>query len=175
MQVSFGRETLGADFVSFPSQLAMPDPDMSGADPIPRDFAVASLQNPTTQLPTNTQEGRSEHANGSGSSDQASSHVHYVPSRRVPGLASTASSGMAADPTNSILARSDTEAAMGPDIRRHLTRVGTFKTVDYFEDFAVGPGWHRMFSTESQSRPRRDPSSFTRSCFASFPVLQLRR
>ncbi|KAL2142858.1 hypothetical protein VTI28DRAFT_689 [Corynascus sepedonium] len=120
----------------------MPDPAMSGADPIPRDFAAASLQNPTTQLPTNTQEGRSEHANGSGSSDQASSHVHYAPSRRVPGLASTASSGMAADPTTSILARSDTEAAMGPDIRRRLSRVGTFKTVDDFEDFAVGPGWH---------------------------------
>lgn len=40
--------------------------------------------------------------------------------------------------------RSDIEAAMNPNIRRRVTRAGTFRTVDDFDEFASQPGWHRM-------------------------------
>ncbi|KAL2263919.1 hypothetical protein VTK26DRAFT_4300 [Humicola hyalothermophila] len=45
-------------------------------------------------------------------------------------------------PPRSAFARSDTEAALSPGIRHRPTRVGTFKTVEDFEDFTARPGWH---------------------------------
>ncbi|KAL2271951.1 hypothetical protein VTJ83DRAFT_1322 [Remersonia thermophila] len=38
--------------------------------------------------------------------------------------------------------RSDTEAAMNTGIRRRITRAGTFRTVDDFQEFTSQPGWH---------------------------------
>ncbi len=76
--------------------------------------------------------------------------MHYALSID-PGLASTvrpgSGSASAADPAKAAFARSDTEAALSPGIRRRLTRAGTFKTVDDFQEFsALRPGWHRMSS-----------------------------
>ncbi|KAK4033168.1 hypothetical protein C8A01DRAFT_19868 [Parachaetomium inaequale] len=116
----------------------MPDATVGGgADPAPRDFAPIP---PRTTLPPPT----AQHSeNPGGGSSQESSHVHYAPND--PGLASTTRSGLAPNPANlkpSALARSDTEAALSPGIRRRPTRAGTFKTVDDFDDFTVRPGWH---------------------------------
>ncbi|KAH6841189.1 hypothetical protein B0I37DRAFT_233414 [Chaetomium sp. MPI-CAGE-AT-0009] len=107
-----------------------------GTDPIPRDFAIPSTPPSAALLPATT------HSEGSsGSGGQGSSHVHYPPSIDT-GLASTAPLSSAENLAKAAVGRSDPEAAFSPGMRRRLTRVGTFKTVDDFDDFTVPRGWH---------------------------------
>jgi hypothetical protein len=117
----------------------MPDSDpaaaVGGADPVPRDFATSSIPTPAAIPPTTTAQQSGDSA--------ASPHVHYA-LRIDPGFSTDTPSGAASGSAMPVLGRSDTEAALSPGIRRRLTRAGTFKTVDDFEDFAVRPGWHRM-------------------------------
>lgn len=123
-----------------------------GSDPVPRDFATTSIPPPASLPPTAA--ARQSPEGSSGNRSRAASHVHYALSID-PGLASTVRPGSASDPAKAAFARSDTEAALSPGIRRRLTRAGTFKTVDDFQDFsALRPGWHRMSSsTLSSSHP----------------------
>lgn len=78
--------------------------------------------------------------------DEPNPRVHY------------ASSGvLSADPPAghefSNVTRTDTNrsANINPIFRRRTGRVGTFKTVDDFEDYGDRAGWHRMLSC-SKSR-----------------------
>lgn len=83
--------------------------------------------------------------------------MHYPPSIDT-GLASTARLGSAGGSAKAPLGRSDTEAALSPGMRRRPTRVGTFKTVDDFDDFTVPHGWHRMSSPEPHYPPKLPPA-----------------
>ncbi len=136
----------------------------SGSDPVPRDFATTattSIPPPASLPPASTAAARHPLEGSSGNHSRETSHVHYALSID-PGLASTVLPGSARDPAKAAFARSDTEAALSPGIRRRLTRAGTFKTVDDFQEFsALRPGWHRMSnSPPSSSHPllRRLPS-----------------
>ncbi|KAK4119684.1 hypothetical protein N657DRAFT_684310 [Parathielavia appendiculata] len=116
---------------------------MSGpTDPASRDFATASI--PPAELPPTTAQPPGD------------SHVHYA-LRIDPTLARDVPAG--------VLGRSDTEAALSPGMRRRLTRAGTFRTVDDFEDFAVQPGWH------PGAEPGVDPSK-PDGGHASIPTLR---
>ncbi|KAK4152646.1 hypothetical protein C8A00DRAFT_34624 [Chaetomidium leptoderma] len=110
-----------------------------GADPVARDFATTSSL-PSVALPP-TAAQQAEDSGRSHSRD--SSHVHYPLDSGLPKL-NTTRSASATDPLNPAFApaRSDTEAALSPGIRRRPTRAGTFRTVDDFQDFTVRPGWH---------------------------------
>lgn len=117
-----------------------------GTDPIPRDFAIPSAPSSAALLPATAHHAE----DSSGSGDRGNSHVHYPPSIDT-GLASTARLGSAGGSIKAALGRSDTEAALSPSMRRRPTRVGTFKTVDDFDDFTVPRGWHRVYPTVSPS------------------------
>ncbi|KAL2160457.1 hypothetical protein VTH06DRAFT_1145 [Thermothelomyces fergusii] len=105
-----------------------------GVDPAPANAAGASSSS-NARHPSNPHDGQTRRGhNISGSDNQASSHVHYA--------ADTAPSGSAADPTDFISTSFGTEAATNPGVPRRLSRIGTFRTVDDFEEFAVGPGWY---------------------------------
>ncbi len=112
----------------------------SGSGPVPRDFATAS---PPASLVPPTAAAQQPAEESSGRRSRASSHVRYALSID-PGLASTVRPGSASDPAKAAFARSDTEAAWSPGIRRRLTRAATFKTVDDFQGLSLRPGWHRM-------------------------------
>lgn len=114
-----------------------------GNDPVPRDFATTPVALPVALPLTSAQ-----HVEGDDSRNRPSSHVHYALNIDTV-AASTAPaphSSSAPELAKPVLGRSDTEAAvLSPSsMRRRLTRAGTFRTVDDFEDFTVRPGWHRV-------------------------------
>ncbi|KAL2155780.1 hypothetical protein VTH82DRAFT_522 [Thermothelomyces myriococcoides] len=102
-----------------------------GADPAPSNFTTASSSS-TARSPSDERNWQSRHGSISGSGSPASSRVDYA--------VGATPSGRAADPTN--MNRSSTEVATKPSVARRPSRVGTFRTVDDFEEFAVGPGWY---------------------------------
>jgi hypothetical protein len=110
-----------------------------GADSGPPEDVTAAGP-PSAALALNA--GQHQPEDESRSRSRPNSHVHYAPTID-PGLAGTARPVLATELAKPALARSDTEAALSPSVRRRLTRAGTFKTVDDFEEFTIRPGWHR--------------------------------
>ncbi|GAB1320863.1 Magnesium and cobalt transporter CorA [Madurella fahalii] len=102
------------------------------ADSAARDFAATPLPPPSSPL---------DPGDATGSRTNEDTRSHYALNIE-PGLADTANTGSVPDPTGQTRGRSDTLAPMSPSIRRRTGRTGTFKTVDDFQDFEVGPGWH---------------------------------
>ncbi|SPQ26160.1 737d3a48-7b95-4302-b682-bdd258f802ba [Thermothielavioides terrestris] len=109
-----------------------------GADSGPPEDVTAAGP-PSAALALNA--GQHQPEDESRSRSRPNSHVHYAPTID-PGLAGTARPVLATELAKPALARSDTEAALSPSVRRRLTRAGTFKTVDDFEEFTIRPGWH---------------------------------
>lgn len=114
-----------------------------GTDPSSRDFAISSAPPSASPFPATAHHAEDP----SGSGGPGNSHLYYPPSIDT-GLASTARGGSTGASVKAAHGCSDTEAAMSPSMRRRPTRVGTFKTVDDFDDFTVPRGWHRMSSPE---------------------------
>ncbi|KAK4237272.1 hypothetical protein C8A03DRAFT_16156 [Achaetomium macrosporum] len=117
----------------------MAESNSAGPDKVPRDFA-------TTSNPSNTQSDApvfittQQPGQSSWSGSRGSSHVHYAASVN-PARPGSATQATQAAP-EAAFARSDTEAALSPTVRRRPTRAGTFKTVDDFQDLTIQPGWH---------------------------------
>lgn len=112
-----------------------PSANLGGVDPVSRDFAATPDPPSATLAPA-------------GSQQPGNREARYV-SAIDPGIANPARSGLGTDPSRSAFARSDTDFALSPDLRRRTTRAGTFRTVDDFHDFTVRPGWHRMSILQS--------------------------
>ncbi|KAK3944338.1 putative transporter [Diplogelasinospora grovesii] len=129
----------------------MSRPDDSGADSLARDFATAPDLNPPLSP-------ASAPAAPSGSTSpapqettpivpKADPHVQYATLSIDTGVGGGTNLAPPTDPARSAATRSDTELArsaspFSPGIRRRLTRTGTFKTVEDFDDFEARPGWH---------------------------------
>ncbi|KAK4200513.1 putative transporter [Triangularia verruculosa] len=73
--------------------------------------------------------------------DTTSHRVRYDPQIDT-NIAEAAPTQNATTTPRKSLARAETGAPFSPINRRRTTRVGTFRTVDKFEDFELRPGWH---------------------------------
>ncbi|KAK4182506.1 magnesium transport protein cora [Podospora australis] len=129
-------------------------PDISGAgNPESRDFAAiaaadplpANTTTPTTTASSSDTAGHQDREATTIGNDPQGSHVRYALN------VETGQNPATTTPTRAAIVRTNTEAPFSPVIRRR-TRVGTFRTVDDFEDFEVRPGWH------PGSEPGVDPS-----------------
>ncbi|VBB87149.1 Putative transporter [Podospora comata] len=74
--------------------------------------------------------------------DTTSLRVRYNPNIDTSIAEEVAPTNDAATSPRKAPARADTGAPFSPTSRRRTTRVGTFRTVDNFEDFELRPGWH---------------------------------